>query len=128
MQRYKLQRDLTGRADMVADDNGEYVLACNVPASHFNDLTPAQDEVLAVVVEECAELIQAVTKIQRHGLASYHPETLETNVTALAREMGDVLAAFYLVYNHHLVHQDAARHFRDRKLEKLPKFLHHAKL
>ena len=34
---------------------------------HFNGLTPAEDERLAMLAEECAEVIKIVSKIQRHG-------------------------------------------------------------
>jgi len=40
---------------------------------NFNDLSPAQTEALAVLAEECAEVIQVVGKILRHGLSSKHP-------------------------------------------------------
>ena len=36
-------------------------------SSHFNKLTPAQAERLAILIEECGEVIQAATKILRHG-------------------------------------------------------------
>ena len=41
---------------------------------HFNKLTPAEDERLAMLAEECAEVIQIVSKIQRHGYDSWHPD------------------------------------------------------
>lgn len=41
---------------------------------HFNKLTPAEAERLAILAEECGEVIQAVTKILRHGYDSYHPD------------------------------------------------------
>ena len=43
---------------------------------HFNGLTPAEAERLAMLAEEAAEVIQAVGKILRHGYASYHPDDL----------------------------------------------------
>ena len=41
--------------------------------SHYNELSPAQAERLAYLLEECAEVIKAGTKILRHGYASYDP-------------------------------------------------------
>ena len=43
---------------------------------HFNRLTPAEAERLAMLAEEAAEVIQVVGKILRHGYASYHPDDL----------------------------------------------------
>lgn len=61
---------------------------------HFNELTPAQDERLALLAEECAEVIQAITKIQRHGYESYNPldnrEHRLSNRQALEKEIGHV--------------------------------------
>jgi len=46
------------------------------------------------VIEECAEVIQAITKIKRFGLMSYHPDRPESNnkIEVLA-EMKDLCAA-----------------------------------
>lgn len=60
---------------------------------HFNKLTPAEDERLAILIEECAEVIQAATKIQRHGYESTDPDSGETNRAALERERGDLQGA-----------------------------------
>ena len=57
---------------------------------HFNKLTPAQAERLAMLAEECGEVIQAVGKILRHGFESRHPNGGETNKDALLRELGDL--------------------------------------
>lgn len=59
----------------------------------FNQLTPAQAERLALLAEECAEVIQAITKIQRHGYGSRHPQTGVLNSDALVAEIGDLFAA-----------------------------------
>lgn len=64
---------------------------------HFNNLTPAQAERLAILAEECAEVIQIVGKILRHGMESFHPVTLESNRAALLREITDVKAAMVII-------------------------------
>lgn len=63
-------------------------------SEHFNKLTPAQAERLAMLAEECAEVIQCVTKILRHGYGSYHPDDAErtTNRQSLERELADLWA------------------------------------
>ena len=57
---------------------------------HFNKLAPTEDERLTLLIEECAEVIQAATKIQRHGYEGTYPDSGETNRAALERELGDL--------------------------------------
>lgn len=68
--------------------------------NHFNGLTEAEAERLALLAEECAEVIQAVCKTLRHGYESTNPkkflvpgENPETNRQMLEREMGDLMHA-----------------------------------
>lgn len=62
-----------------------------------NNLTPAQAERLAILAEECAEVIQIVGKILRHGYESYNPMVPEShrrpNSDLLRKELGDVVWA-----------------------------------
>lgn len=66
---------------------------------HFNKLSPAEAERLAWLAEECAEVIQAIGKILRHGYESYDPSDLKHkgNRADLERELNDVLAAIGLM-------------------------------
>lgn len=60
---------------------------------HFNGLTTAQAERLAMLAEECGEVIQAVSKILRHGYNSAHPDRpFITNHELLANELTDLSA------------------------------------
>jgi len=62
-------------------------------ANHFNRLTPAEAERLAMLAEECGEVIQVIGKILRHGYDSYHPaDPSTTNRQLLGRELTDLLA------------------------------------
>ena len=61
-----------------------------------NELTPAQAERLAILAEECAEVIVIVGKILRHGYESFDPTKSEllgrpTNKDLLAYEIGDLM-------------------------------------
>lgn len=60
--------------------------------THFNDLTNAETERLDMLAEECAEVIQAISKIKRHGWNSRHPDGGPTNREQLFRELRDVAA------------------------------------
>lgn len=59
---------------------------------HFNNLTPAEAERLAMLAEECGEVIQIIGKILRHGYDSRHPDGGMTNRELLQREVCDVSA------------------------------------
>ena len=59
-------------------------------SEHFNKLTPAEAERLALLAEECAEVILAVGKILRHGYESCHPDRDENNRYDLEEECGHV--------------------------------------
>lgn len=62
---------------------------------HFNKLTPAEAERLAMLAEECGEVIQAITKILRHGYDSHHPSRPGiTNKRLLNKEMIDVYSVW----------------------------------
>ena len=66
---------------------------------HFNGLTPAEAERLAMLAEEeAAEVIQVVGKILRHGYASYHPNKPSlTNRVLLMNELADLNAVQLLM-------------------------------
>lgn len=60
-------------------------------------LTLAQAERLEMLIEECGEVIQAATKILRHGYDSTHPDNEDesgthNNRTDLEDEIKDVLS------------------------------------
>lgn len=95
---------------------------------HFNGLSPAHAEALALIAEECAEVIQAIGKIQRHGLASEHPDSHIPNYRTLQREVGDLLAALRVGEVQGLIDWRSVIAARDSKLVKVARYLHHAKV
>jgi hypothetical protein len=94
--------------------------------THFNELTPVEAELLAVFAEECAEAIQIVGKILRHGLRSYHPDSHEVNGYTLEREMGDVRAAMILLCEAGIARKATVHSLADSKLSRIDQYLHHA--
>lgn len=62
-----------------------------------NDLAPGEAERLAILAEECGEVIQAIGKVLRHGYGSRHPSGGPTNRDTLERELGDLHAAVELM-------------------------------
>lgn len=59
----------------------------------FNKLTFAEAERIALLMEECGEVIQSCGKILRHGYESTHPEGGPTNRQSLEIELGHVMHA-----------------------------------
>lgn len=63
----------------------------------FNRLSAAEVERLALIAEECAEVIHVVAKVLRHGYESHHPRGTLSNRQLLEREIGDVRFAEMLM-------------------------------
>lgn len=55
------------------------------------------EDIKTLVIEECAELIQVLTKIDRFGIDNFHPETKKTNYESLVEESGDLCAVLFLL-------------------------------
>ena len=53
-------------------------------------LTKQQEEVLRIMQEECAEVIQEASKVCRFGLDATHPDEIKTNQDKLTTELGDL--------------------------------------
>lgn len=51
-----------------------------------------EDYLLTTLCEECAEVIQAVSKIQRFGYDSHNPFTKLDNLSSLIGELNDIIA------------------------------------
>lgn len=64
---------------------------------HFNQLTAAELERLAMLSEEAGEIVQMVGKILRHGYESYHPndDDKTTNRVLLRREINDLIGVVH---------------------------------
>lgn len=96
--------------------------------SNFNRLTPAQTELLSLLAEECGELVQAIGKVLRHGMNSYHPDTKLINRVALEHEMGDVRAAMIMLCDAGMVSKVNVHAQADYKRERVGIYLHHAEV
>ena len=90
-----------------------------------NKLTPAEAERLALLIEECAEVIHVGTKILRHGYASLHPNGGQNNRTLLEGELGDLQAAVALMLVAGDIDGETIVSETEDKFETVPKYLHH---
>lgn len=91
----------------------------------FNGLSPAEAERLDILAEECAEVIQAVSKIKRHGYHSRHSLGSPSNREHLLAEIGDVSAAVGLMLRAKDLPHPPTNEMIDGKLERLKKYTHH---
>ena len=86
-------------------------------------LSSIESEVVNILSEECAEVIQIISKIQRFGLDSCHPnEPNVTNLDNLHSELGDLLAMVGICINIKLIEEEKLALAVDRKVEKLKKW------
>ena len=91
---------------------------------HFNGLTPAQAERLAMLIEECGEVIHIAGKILRHGYDSYHPaDRTVTNRELLGRELTDLYAVASSLCRDKV--PEGSLHDQDRAWLKKLRYAHH---
>ena len=88
-------------------------------------LSPAQLEALALLSEECGEVIAIIGKALRHGLDSCHPDGNETNRDAISREAGQVLAAIYIAVGVGALNVVEVDNGCRDKWAKVGRYLHH---
>jgi NTP pyrophosphatase (non-canonical NTP hydrolase) len=86
-------------------------------------LTPSQTEIINILSEECAEVIQIISKIHRFGLHSCHPsEPAVSNLDNLHQEVGDILAMIALCVDFGLLEEHNLEIASKKKMEKLKKW------
>lgn len=97
---------------------------------NFNKLTPAETERLALLAEECGEVVQIIGKILRHGYESTNPVTGDgiTNRYKLERELGDIMFGIYLGVNNKDVSLERILNYVDNKRKTILQWLHHTKV
>lgn len=96
-------------------------------SKNINNLTPAEAERLALLAEECAEVVQIVGKILRHGYDSSNPlvDASPTNKQNLEKELGDVELVVDMLKSCGDVDADAIQHRRKTKPAKMMLWLHY---
>lgn len=93
---------------------------------NFNGLTPAQTERLAILQEELAEAIQAVSKVMRHGYSSCHPRKPSTsNKIHLQEELGHVQNSITMLVNAGDLNRTAINAHEGHKALSIKQYLHH---
>lgn len=94
----------------------KFVSPCPPPTAH-------QAEILALIIEECAEVQQRATKMLRFGVAEVQPGQEYTNAQRLSHELGDLMAVLRYAASCGLIDSDTIAWAEHRKHPKLLKFL-----
>jgi NTP pyrophosphatase (non-canonical NTP hydrolase) len=93
---------------------------------HHNQLTPAQAERLALLLEELGEAQQAIGKILRHGYDSFHPDKIgPNNREQLEEELGHIWLACWLLCDRKDIDLNRLFDHYSRKKERVGRYLHH---
>lgn len=79
-------------------------------------------EIMSILQEECSEVIQAVSKINRFGIDNYKPGKPKTNREHLEEELGDLLAMIELLENDGVISRPNMEIAKTAKFEKLKKW------
>lgn len=95
--------------------------------AHFSDLTPGEQERLVLLQEECAEVIQIISKILRHGYESYHPKRKNgmSNRAQLQQELGHVYNAVGMLTTQNDLDTNIIFYWQKEKARTIGKYLHH---
>jgi len=80
------------------------------------------NEVMDITQEECAEVIQAISKIRRFGIDNAKPGTEYSNRSHLEEELGDVLAMIDILMINNIVSWANLHRAKRAKIEKLKKW------
>ena len=96
----------------------------------FPNLSAAEVERLALLGEECGEVMQVIGKILRHGYESHHPDDKKvkktTNRDMLTKEVGDLVAAIDKLCDprHEDISGKQVQDFRMKKHSSSRKYMH----
>lgn len=93
-----------------------------------NELADAELERLALLAEECGEVVQIIGKIIRHGYKSCHPDNKThsfPNRYLLEKELGDVVCAIEMLWRAGDVSREKIEKKAWEKWERVKPYLHH---
>ena len=76
-------------------------------------------EILLIAQEECAEVIQAISKIFRFGFEAQHPNEDRNNLQRLEEELGDLACMIGLLIDKKIVSESNLESAAEMKLKKL---------
>jgi len=80
------------------------------------------NEILDILQEECAEVIQAISKCRRFGINEQNLKTGRTQREELVQELGDVSLLIELLHTHQLFVEGELQSAKLNKATKLSKW------
>lgn len=89
----------------------------------MEEMTPRQVELCICCIEECGEVIQAITKALRFGINDVHPVLKETNRTLINQEVGDLLVILEKLQQEGILSAELIDGAKVKKQEKLKEWL-----
>ena len=84
---------------------------------------PREREILTIIMEECAEVIQRASKALRFGLHEVQPKQGDTNIDRLCDELGDLEEIVNLAISETLLRRSRIRNAAFAKRKKLDKYM-----
>lgn len=95
-----------------------------------SELTPYQQELLTVLMEECGETVQEICKVFRFGLfnESHHYDDHRSHLTCLSNEIGDIMGMVELLTESGIgLNKNTIAEAAAKKREKVIKWMTHSK-
>jgi len=86
------------------------------------NMNSQEREVMNILSEECAEVIQAISKCHRFGIDNYKPGKPKTNREHLEEELGDLYAMIEILQEMDVVSWNNIELAAEAKREKLKKW------
>ena len=77
------------------------------------------EEILRITQEECAEVIQSISKVFRFGFHAKYPENGPNNLEKLEEEIGDLLCMINLLIENRIIREHNLQKAALAKLLKL---------
>jgi len=80
------------------------------------------EEIMTILQEECGEVVVAVSKCKRFGVHNLVPDSKESNIQRLEKEIGDFYAMVELLIDQKLITIEKINEYKNAKFDKLRKW------